>query len=115
MRAQISIFFARALYKFKRAGDHVSPKIELRYIVSLILVPLARESKPSRVGKGGSMLRTRSLAAVLSVVLLSGWALAQGGATGAISGTVQDASGAVLSAAQVVITSEATGQVVRTL
>ena len=38
---------------------------------------------------------------------------AQGGATGAIVGTVQDTSGAVLSGAQVSMVSEATGQVVR--
>jgi len=42
-------------------------------------------------------------------------AFAQGGATGAISGTVQDASGAVISGAKVKITSEATGQHVREL
>jgi len=42
-------------------------------------------------------------------------AFAQGGATGAISGTVQDASGAVVSGAKIRITSEATGQQVREL
>ncbi len=62
------------------------------------------------------MLRMRNLAALMSLaLLLSGLTLAQGGATGAISGTVQDASGAVLSGARVVITSEATGQLSRQL
>jgi hypothetical protein len=42
-------------------------------------------------------------------------AFAQGGATGAISGTVQDASGAVVSGAKVKVMSEATGQHVREL
>jgi Carboxypeptidase regulatory-like domain len=42
-------------------------------------------------------------------------AFAQGGATGAISGTVQDASGAVVEGAQVRITSEATATLVREL
>jgi Carboxypeptidase regulatory-like domain len=41
--------------------------------------------------------------------------LAQGGATGAISGTVQDPSGAVIANAKARITSEATSQVVREL
>ena len=40
---------------------------------------------------------------------------AQGGATGAISGIVQDPSGSVISGAQIVITSEATGGTVRQL
>jgi Carboxypeptidase regulatory-like domain len=40
---------------------------------------------------------------------------AQGGATGAISGTVQDPSGGVIGSAKVEIVSEATGQVVRDL
>jgi hypothetical protein len=40
---------------------------------------------------------------------------AQGGATGAITGTVQDASGAVVSGAKVNLLSEATGEVVRSL
>src|SRR5258708_32698444 len=40
---------------------------------------------------------------------------AQGGAKGAISGTVQDPSGGVIASAKVVIVSEATGQVVRDL
>ena len=41
--------------------------------------------------------------------------LAQGGATGAISGTVRDQSGAVLAGANVAIISEATGQTIRQL
>lgn len=42
-------------------------------------------------------------------------ALAQGGATGAITGTVQDPSGGLIASAKVKIVSEATGQVVRDL
>jgi hypothetical protein len=53
-----------------------------------------------------------------TLILVLSWgslAFAQGGATGAISGTVQDASGAVVSGAKVTVTSEATGQQVREL
>ena len=53
-----------------------------------------------------------SLAAVL---LLSIAAMAQGGATGAITGTVQDPSGAVVSNADVRIVNEDTGAVARVL
>jgi len=55
---------------------------------------------------------------LFTLMLLLSWAglaFAQGGATGAISGTVEDASGAVVSGAKVKITSEATGQQVREL
>src|SRR5215469_12341486 len=45
----------------------------------------------------------------------TGLALAQGGATGAITGTVQDPTGALIASATVEIVSEATGQVVRDL
>jgi hypothetical protein len=56
--------------------------------------------------------------AVVFVLLLAsavGLAFAQGGATGAISGTVQDASGAVVPKAKVEIINEATPEVVRNL
>jgi hypothetical protein len=53
------------------------------------------------------------------VVLLISWLpallFAQGGATGAITGTVQDPSGGVLAGARVDVISESTGQVVRQL
>ncbi len=63
-----------------------------------------------------SMLCIRKLAALgMLIAYFSGLLFAQGGATGAISGTAQDASGAVLSGAKVVIVSEATGQPVREL
>ncbi len=56
----------------------------------------------------------RRLGVVLLAVAFSSWLLfAQGGATGAISGVVQDASGAVIPNAQVNIISEATREVVR--
>jgi hypothetical protein len=42
-------------------------------------------------------------------------ALAQGGATGAISGTIQDVSGAVLPGAEIRIVNQTTGSLVRTL
>jgi hypothetical protein len=45
----------------------------------------------------------------------TGFVLSQGGATGAITGTVQDSSGAVLAGTRVDIVSEATGQVERHL
>jgi Carboxypeptidase regulatory-like domain len=58
----------------------------------------------------------RKLSAV--VILIAGSSsllLAQGGATGAITGTVQDASGAVVANARVSVISEATSQIVRQL
>ncbi|HEV2115679.1 MAG TPA: carboxypeptidase-like regulatory domain-containing protein [Terriglobales bacterium] len=62
------------------------------------------------------MLRTRTLAAVFGLaMLLSGLAAAQGGATGAISGKVQDQTGSVLPGATVKIVNEATNQPVRQL
>src|SRR5579864_5264371 len=48
------------------------------------------------------------------VVCLLGQAFAQGGATGAITGTVQDSTGAVLANADVRITNQDTGTVTRT-
>jgi hypothetical protein len=59
------------------------------------------------------MFRWAQLAVVVAVLCLRALALAQGGATGAITGTVQDASGAVISGAKVNVIDEATGQVVR--
>jgi hypothetical protein len=52
------------------------------------------------------------------ILLVVSWApalFAQGGATGAITGTVQDQSGGWIVGAQVTVVSEATGQVVRDL
>jgi carboxypeptidase family protein len=57
----------------------------------------------------------RWLAVAICTYCLSLGALAQGGATGAITGTVQDASGSVITGAKVSVTSEATGQTVRQL
>jgi len=60
------------------------------------------------------MSTTGKLAVLLLLSLCFGsLAFAQGGATGAISGVVQDASGAVIANAKVSVTSEATGEVVR--
>jgi hypothetical protein len=59
-----------------------------------------------------TMLRNRILA-ILAFSCLAGAAWAQGGATGAISGTVQDATGAVIPNAKVSIESQATAEVVR--
>ena len=50
---------------------------------------------------------------LLSSLFFGSLAFAQGGATGAISGVVQDASGAVIAGAQVSVTSEATSEVIR--
>jgi hypothetical protein len=61
------------------------------------------------------MFRIRSISLFILFLVCSSSAFAQGGATGAIGGTVQDASGATISGAKVVITSEATGQKVREL
>src|SRR5208282_6130028 len=58
-----------------------------------------------------SMIRVSAV--LLLVLCLGSLAFAQGGATGAISGVVQDASGAVIANAKVSVTSEATGEVVR--
>ncbi|MFY9531557.1 MAG: carboxypeptidase-like regulatory domain-containing protein [Candidatus Acidiferrales bacterium] len=51
----------------------------------------------------------------ICVGLFTASAFAQGGATGAISGTVQDASGGVIAGAKVQIVSDATGQIIREL
>ncbi len=53
----------------------------------------------------------------LGIVLFtsSRWLLAQGGATGAITGTVQDASGAFVANAEVRITNQDTNELVRTV
>ena len=57
---------------------------------------------------------TRKLAVLLLLSLFFGsLAFAQGGATGAIAGAVQDTSGAVIANAKVSVTSDATGEVVR--
>lgn len=53
--------------------------------------------------------------AVVLICSLAGLLFAQGGATGAINGTVQDPSGGVLAGARVNVISESTGQVVRQL
>ena len=57
----------------------------------------------------------KSMAVCVLIACFSGVVFAQGGATGAITGTVQDATGAVVSGAKVDIISEATGQVERHL
>ena len=59
------------------------------------------------------MLPKRWLWILLLTACLTGVVWAQGGATGAITGTVQDASGAVIQNAKVDIRSEATNEVVR--
>jgi len=62
------------------------------------------------------MSSLKSLAAYTVIVLiLAGLVLAQGGATGAISGTIQDVTGAVVAGAQVQIVNQDTGAVVRTV
>jgi Carboxypeptidase regulatory-like domain len=59
------------------------------------------------------MTRNRISVSLAFLLLLTGAAWAQGGATGAISGTIQDASGATVSGANVDIISQATGLSVR--
>src|SRR6266852_6247204 len=65
---------------------------------------------------GVQMSTFAKLLILVSLLAFStGLALAQGGATGAITGTVQDPSGGLIASAKVEIVSEATGQVVRDL
>jgi hypothetical protein len=59
-----------------------------------------------------SFLR-KMMASSLFVAVFTGMMFAQGGATGAIGGVVQDASGAVIANAKVSVKSEATGEVLR--
>ncbi|MGA8273598.1 MAG: carboxypeptidase-like regulatory domain-containing protein [Candidatus Sulfotelmatobacter sp.] len=59
-----------------------------------------------------SLLR-KLMASSLFVAVYTGMMFAQGGATGAIGGVVQDASGAVVANAKVSIQSEATGETLR--
>jgi hypothetical protein len=62
-----------------------------------------------KIERGETMFGIRkSMAVGMFIACFSGFVWAQGGATGAITGTVQDASGAVLSGAKVDIVSEAT-------
>jgi hypothetical protein len=63
------------------------------------------------------MLRTVRSCFFLGLIfgLLSTYLVAQGGATGAITGTVTDATGAVIPNAQVQIVNKATGEVARTV
>jgi hypothetical protein len=61
------------------------------------------------------MSSIRNLMAFVAVLCLSAFSFAQGGATGAIAGTIQDTTGSVLAGASVKIISEATGLTVRQL
>ena len=62
------------------------------------------------------MFSIRNLVAVGLFIACASWlAFAQGGATGAITGTVSDASGAVVAGAKVDVVREATGEVERHL
>jgi len=62
--------------------------------------------------------RLRRRVFILFILLFVSWTpalFAQGGATGAISGTVQDQSGSFIAGAQITIISDATGETVRQL
>ena len=59
------------------------------------------------------MSPNRVVGIVVFALCLAGIAWAQGGATGAISGTVQDASGAAVAGAKVDVISDATNLSVR--
>ena len=61
------------------------------------------------------MRSVRVFAVLFSVLFICSMAFAQGGATGAISGTLQDSNGAVVTGASVTIVNEGTGQTVRQL
>ncbi|HEX6503627.1 MAG TPA: carboxypeptidase-like regulatory domain-containing protein [Terriglobales bacterium] len=60
-------------------------------------------------------MSTKFYAVVVCALALTGMLFAQGGATGAITGTVQDASGGAIAGAKVNVISEATGQSLRQL
>jgi Carboxypeptidase regulatory-like domain len=65
-------------------------------------------------GWGGEMKAIQKLVALgVSVVCFPSLVFAQGGATGAISGTVLDASGAAIANAKILVVQEATGETVR--
>jgi hypothetical protein len=55
----------------------------------------------------------KMVASSLFMAVFTGMMFAQGGATGAVGGVVQDASGAVIANAKVSVVSEATGEVLR--
>jgi hypothetical protein len=55
----------------------------------------------------------KMMASGLFMAVFTGTMFAQGGATGAIGGVVQDASGAIIANAQVTVRNEATGEVLR--
>ncbi len=61
------------------------------------------------------MLKSKIFTALAATLVATSLAWAQGGATGAISGTVQDVSGAVLANAQVEIINQDTGIMTRTV
>src|SRR5215470_3794832 len=61
------------------------------------------------------MSRMQSLKVLAVILALTAFAAAQGGATGAISGVVQDVTGAFVANAQVQIINQDTGAVARTL
>ncbi len=61
-----------------------------------------------------SSVGRRSIWIVLLMISLVGVGFAQGGATGAITGTVQDPSGAVVANAEVRIVNQDTGALART-
>jgi hypothetical protein len=63
--------------------------------------------------RGWIVSSLQSFSVLVCLLVSASVASAQGGATGAISGTVQDTSGAVISGATIKVTNEATGQVVR--
>lgn len=58
-------------------------------------------------------LRKMMVASSLFTAMFSGMLFGQGGATGAISGLVQDASGAVIANAKIAVKNEGTGEVLR--
>src|SRR5712691_513805 len=92
-------------------AEDVDSGFFLRKIADLVLICFSKQVRT--VSGTAPMLRFGKLAVVVAVLCFSALAFAQGGATGAITGTVQDASGAVISGAQVNVVNEATGQVLR--
>ena len=79
-----------------------------------LLAELLFQTKHTGLCKEGALTFTNKLVVTVAcIAFLAGSMWPQGGATGAISGVVQDASEAVIAGAKVTVKNEATGEVVR--
>src|SRR5215471_7255052 len=87
----------------------------LRFVRANGCRAIRRTDFSRRIGRKKMSGTRRIVSAVVLLICFADPVFAQGGATGAINGTVQDASGAVLAGARVDIINEGTGQTVRQL